>query len=118
MGNEMLAFVASLVPWLVPWAGPRFALAVAAGAAALFVVSAAWIAGDLHGSRGRAEAVAACNTTWTAKLKLAETDYAQRIAAAQAEVAALSPTPADRAGVDRLCQQSLACRDRATRAAR
>ncbi len=97
---------------LVPWAGPRATLTLlyvlGYGMAIVAPAGAVW----LH-MRGEVRlAAATCDAAWKLKLANAEREYAQLIATAQAEAAETPPVPADRAGVDRLCEQSPACRDR------
>lgn len=108
----MLALITSAVTSLIPWASPRLALTGSVAALGLITIGAVWFAGDQHGSSKTAAAIARCDAKWRIAIAKSEAEYAKLIAEAQGAAAAIEPAPADRAALNRLCQRSMACRDR------
>jgi acyl-coenzyme A synthetase/AMP-(fatty) acid ligase len=108
----MLALITSAVTSLIPWAGPRSVFTLAIMALAAVTLGAVWFAGSQHGSSKTAAAIARCDAKWRIAIAKSETQYAKLIAEAQGAAQDVEPAPADRAALDRLCQQSPSCRDR------
>lgn len=68
------------------------------------------------GRAGYDDALRARDLEWTLKIERAnanaEADAQARVQAALAAVSAVAPAPADRSGIERLCADDSACRDR------
>jgi hypothetical protein len=95
----------------VPWAGPKTMLA--ALYACLIVMA---VGGPATGvwlyMRGQMSAMeATVKAEWTAKLAIAENEYAERADAALLDAVRIAG-PDNRADVIRMCGKSRACRDR------
>jgi len=108
-------FIWPLFRWVAPWAGPRFALIAVGGLLALVLMGApaAWTWVHMRGELKQAVAEEAAR--WHKAIQKANEDNDIKVAEAvqhALDEEQRSPTPSDRAGLGRLCEQSRACRDR------